>query len=400
MKLKITYLVSHPIQYQAPLSRKIASLPWVDLTVCFMSDFSMREYKDSGFGRSVAWDVPLTDGYCHRFLKPYSHSSKFTILTPLNYEIVSLLKKDRCDILWTHGYHQATLVLAILAARREGIKVFLHSENQRTAVIRRGGILSSVKEAAISWLFKKVDMFLPIGTLNREYYSSFGVPQEKMALMPYAVDNERFIAQSQIPKDQCEALKASLGLNAAAPVILYAASFLERKRAIDLLEAYVLAYPQFSDPKPSLIFVGDGEERSRVQERAEGSGFSSIVFPGFANQQELPKYLALADLFVLPSRQEQWGLVVNEVMCAGAAVIVTDEVGCGPDLVENGANGYIYPAGDVHQLSEALVAAFVDRDALARMGDASLSKIKNWSFDEDAAGLKLAAEKAFLTAIE
>ena len=67
--LRLAYLVSHPIQYQAPLLRRIAREPDIDLTVFFGSDFSLRAYRDEGFGVDVAWDTPLTEGYKHVFLK-------------------------------------------------------------------------------------------------------------------------------------------------------------------------------------------------------------------------------------------------------------------------------------------------------------------------------------------
>src|ERR1700758_4930019 len=105
-KVRLAYLVSHPIQYQAPLLRRIAQEPDIDLTVFFGSDFSLRSYQDEGFGVSEKWDVPLLDGYCHRFLSVLRDDGTQTVSTPLNYGILSALRGNRSDqkfdILWVH----------------------------------------------------------------------------------------------------------------------------------------------------------------------------------------------------------------------------------------------------------------------------------------------------------
>src|ERR1700728_87736 len=107
-RVRLAYLVSHPIQYQAPLLRRIAQEPDIDLTVLFGSDFSLRGYQDEGFGVDVKWDVPLLGGYHHEFLPVIKDDGTQTVTTPLNYGIFSALRgrdgKPGFDVLWTHGY--------------------------------------------------------------------------------------------------------------------------------------------------------------------------------------------------------------------------------------------------------------------------------------------------------
>jgi glycosyltransferase involved in cell wall biosynthesis len=102
----------------------------------------------------------------------------------------------------------------------------------------------------------------------------------------------------------------------------------------------------------------------------------------------LPRYFDICSVFVLPSLWEPWGLVINEVMNAGRAVIVSDNVGCGPDLVKNGENGYIFRTCSVGALHQALHSVIADSDRCRMMGRNSLKIINKWSFDEDLAGLK------------
>jgi glycosyltransferase involved in cell wall biosynthesis len=95
-------------------------------------------------------------------------------------------------------------------------------------------------------------------------------------------------------------------------------------------------------------------------------------------------------VFVLPSRHEPWGLIVNEVMNAARPAIVSDDVGCGPDLIENGVNGCIYPVGDVGALADALRRVLETPGAAERMGQRAGERIRSWSFEEDVRGLRQA----------
>ena len=113
-------------------------------------------------------------------------------------------------------------------------------------------------------------------------------------------------------------------------------------------------------------------------------------FLGFKNQSELPAYYDLCEVFVLPSVFEPWGLVVNEVMNAGRAVIVSDQVGCAPDLVRHGENGFIFQAGNLADLAQALTKVLENQEICRLMGQNSRKIIGEWSLEADVRGLKSA----------
>jgi glycosyltransferase involved in cell wall biosynthesis len=108
-----------------------------------------------------------------------------------------------------------------------------------------------------------------------------------------------------------------------------------------------------------------------------------VSYAGFRNQSELPGLLAAADIFVLPSALETWGLVINEAMCFSLPVITTDRVGAGGDLVHEGKNGYSYPVGDTARLTQHLSTLVSDAPLRRRMGQESLRIISDWSYRED-----------------
>ena len=160
---------------------------------------------------------------------------------------------------------------------------------------------------------------------------------------------------------------------------------------MDLLEAYIVLVGSAALASvPYLVIVGDGEERRALEARAAASGLSGIRFCGFKNQSELPRYFDLASVFVLPSRHEPWGLIVNEVMNAGRAVIVSDEVGCQPDLIRDGVEGCVFPAGDVAALTHALQRVLGSAETASAMGERALKRIAGWDFEEDVRGLRRA----------
>ena len=209
-----------------------------------------------------------------------------------------------------------------------------------------------MKQGFFAGLKRLVDGFLAIGTLNREYYRHYGISDEKIFSVPYAVDNAFFQAGAERAAAGREQLRRELGLAPGRPVILFVSKIEPRKRPADLLAAYLkLTKTGAVAGPPYLLFVGDGDQRRPLEEVVRDKELESVRFLGFKNQTELPAYYDLCDVFVLPSVHEPWGLVVNEVMNAGRAVIVSDQVGCGPDLVRNGENGYIFQAGDITGLA-------------------------------------------------
>jgi glycosyltransferase involved in cell wall biosynthesis len=165
---------------------------------------------------------------------------------------------------------------------------------------------------------------------------------------------------------------------------------MKRKRCIDLIQAYLEANAAGRAKQPYLLIVGDGTERSALEALVRESGESSIRFLGFQNQSQLAQFFDLCDIFVLPSVYEPFGLIVNEVMNAGKPIIISDQVGCQPDLVEDGVNGRVFTANNVSSLRSALESVLADTKLRERLGQRSLERINQWSFEEDIRGLRKA----------
>jgi glycosyltransferase involved in cell wall biosynthesis len=394
-RVRLAYLVSHPIQYQAPLLRRIAQEPGIDLTVFFGSDFSVRGYKDAGFGGvGVKWDVPLLDGYKHVFLPRLRDGNDVGFAMPINRGIARRLRgiagEPAFDALWVHGYATINAMHGMMAAKALGIPVLLRAESWLRDRGRSGAKLA-MKNMFFACLQRMVDAVLPIGSLNAEYWHHYFGDSVPQFLMPYAVDNLYFSDRAREATPGRANLQAELRLDPARPVILFASKLQSRKHCDHLIEAYARLSPAPGvEPHPYLLIVGDGEQRAALERQAAATGFSSIRFCGFRNQSELPRFFDLSTVFVLPSRHEPWGLIVNEVMNASTPVIVTDDVGSAPDLIENGVNGYIYPAGDIAALEQALRSVLDSPHVAEDMGRRAFERIQTWSFTEDIQGLRRA----------
>lgn len=355
---RLLYLVSHPIQYQAPLLHRLARQPGLELRVLFEHVPSESGAFDPGFGRNVAWDVPLTAGYDWTTLAE----------TPLAEAI------GTAEVVWLHGWQGPAMRTALGLAARARRPVLMRAENWDGAMPDGPFPRSLLKRAWLRRIFSRCTAFLAIGSANRAYYRRLGVAAERIFPVPYAVDNDFFAARAE-----AEPLRAALGLPAGRKVVLYAGKMMPRKHPHTLLQAW-----QALPDRPLLLFAGTGELEGRLRTMAAGD--PDVHFLGFRNQTELPALYALADVFVLASEREPWGLAINEAMACGTAVVASDQCGASADLVDETV-GAVVPAGDVSALAAALARVLPQA---ATLGAAAQRRVAGWDFEADVAGIMAA----------
>ena len=387
--LRLAYLVSHPIHYQAPLLRMIAAQPDIDLTVLFQSDYLLRPAIDDGYGVTVEWGTDLIGGFKSEFLPRIGSDNRLSFFRPWTYGLCRRLVTGRFNALWVHGYARFDNLLAMMVGRLLGIRVLVRDEVTLDSK-PRGPIRRGLKRLLFRLLRGMCDGFTVIGTRNAAYYRENGIPDHRMFLLPYAVDNGSFQARAAAAGRQSPDLRRELGLDMDVPVILCVARLLALKRPDTLLKAYAKIAGEVEADQPYLVFVGNGPMRKILEAEAARLGLKRVRFAGFEGQTRVPAYYAMATVFVLPSEWEPWGLVVNEAMSCGVPVIVSDRVGCAADLVRDGETGLVVPTGDADALAAALRRLLTDPAAAAAMGKAGQALVNDWDYAADLRGLRRA----------
>lgn len=385
---RLGILTSHPIQYQAPLFRRLASEPDIDLHVYFCSDAGATEYWDDGFGQTLRWDVPLLDGYDWTVLENFggkADQSRFTGL--FNPGIVNRIRQDRLDALVVRGWGHATELLAVMTALRRHVPYMIWGET--TLQGRPSPWLSGWKARVVGAIVQNAHAVLPIGRHSIEFYRAFGVADDAMFLAPYAVDNAFFMRAAQDRATHRRSVRERLAIPVDMPIILFAGKLIDRKRPAELLRAYARSSMQ---DRAALVFAGNGIEYSYLKELVTTLKLVNVRFLGFQPQHALTSIYCASDLLALPSRFETWGLVLNEAMSCGLPVIASAGVGAAVDLISNGENGYVYEPGDVDALARGLAAILGDDGKRHRMGEASQARIRSWSYEENVAAFGAAIE--------
>ena len=384
---KLAVLNTHPIQYFAPLYRRLAQEPDIDLTVYFCSRQGAEEYVDEGFGERIKWDRSLLEGYEHKFLKNWRTGDRVGgFWSLINPAIVSELRNHRYDALIVNGHTPATYLLGILAAKVLGVTVMMRCDTHLG--LQRSAFKQFLRKPLMRFLYNRIcGACLPVGTLNKEFYLFHGVNPNRMFTVPFAVDNDYFITAAETCAAQ-SALKAELGLPSGKPVILFASKLISLKRPMDLVASFQRLQSRGSDA--ALVFVGSGPDEQALKDYVQEHHVADVHFFGFQNQSQLPKYYATADVFVMASENDSWGLVLNEVMCAGIPIIASNKVGAVRDLVRHGENGFIYESGNIDELSNYLSQLLDDRERCKLMGTQSRRIIEHWDHEYCVRGIKQA----------
>jgi glycosyltransferase involved in cell wall biosynthesis len=376
--MKVVIVATHPIQYQVPWFQGLAARKQIDLEVYYalMPD---QNQQGVGFGLSFAWDIPMLEGYKWRVV-PNKRSEPslrgfFASSTP---GIYSLLAEDKPDAVIITGWNSLPLLQALWACMRLGIPRIMRGEsnsmNGRPWMVR---LLHRI-------LLSRCTAFLSIGKANQAFYRQYGISPERIFSSPYFVDNRRFEAQFQELSSERADLRATWHIPEEHVCFLYAGKLEAKKRVGDLLRAMDIA--RRGTDNIHLLVVGAGELMDESRRFVEEMNLP-VTFAGFLNQTEITRAYVAADCLVLPSDfGETWGLVVNEAMVCGLPAIVSDRVGCGPDLIEEGVTGAVFPCADVEALASKLAEFASNAEKLSRIGKQARERVQHYSVDHAVEG--------------
>lgn len=383
--LRLAIIATHPIQYHAPWFQQLAQQAQLELRV-FYAHMPTAEEQGIGFGVKFRWDIPLLEGYDWEVLPHASNHSPLRGFFAVRVQnIRAPLQVFAPDVVILTGWNAWPLVQALWACKRLNIPCGVRGESN--ALKPRPWWVRLAHRA----LLPRYDFFLAIGRANRNFYRQNGVAASRIFDCPYFIDNDRFRRQAETLIPERSAIRMAWKIPEHAVCYGYVGKLQLKKRITDLLQAFRLACQVNNNIH--LLVVGTGELLAEAQAFAE-TWRLPVTFVGFLNQTEITRAYVAADCLVLPSDYgETWGLVVNEAMACGLAAIVSDRVGCGPDLIEEGVTGAVFPFGDADVLAGRLLDLAQDLRRLQAMGQRAQERVlQDYSVDKAVAGTVAAVQ--------
>jgi glycosyltransferase involved in cell wall biosynthesis len=371
-----------PVYYQVPLYRLLAADARLDFRVLYASSGGVRPV-DADYGQPIAWDTDLLGGYEAGFLARSEINSigggGFFGLR--DFDIIGRILDQNPEVLWLYGYNYLSHLLAVLTQKVRRRPVLFRED--ANLLEPRPLWKRAVKAVAMPALFAG-ERALYVGTRNRDWFAHYGVPPDRLFYVPYAVDSERLRADHLALDRTKTAIQAEFGIREnAGPVLLTVSRFIAGKQPLHLIEAFRRLRQEFDC---TLLLVGSGPLEPAMRQKVMREQIPDVVFTGFMNQSSICRAYAAADIFVLPSAGERWGVSVNEAMNFALPVVVSDRVGSAVDLVAEGENGFVVDHTDIEALVSRL-RLLMDRDVRYRFGAASLERVGRYNYERAASGV-------------
>ena len=329
--MRIALLTEIPAPFRLPLFGALATQPDVDLRVFFLAANDPRRNYPPAEPDFAAEILPGKDVLA---------GGRWLVV---NVGVLGRLRRFRPDVVLVGGWNQPAFWQALLYARtaRKPLVVWVESTARDE---RRGrGPAELAKRAVV----RAASAFLVPGRAAADYVGSLGVPPDRVVVAPNAVDLGVFGERVAAARERRDELRAELGVDGVAFLCV---SRLSREKGVDVLVR------AFDGVPGELALVGDGPEREQVAALAG----PSVRLLGRVERDELVRWYAAADAFVMPSRSETWGMSMTEAAAAGLPLVASEAPGAGYDLIDEGVNGFRVPVEDVEALRRALTRVATD----------------------------------------
>ncbi len=379
---------THPVQYHAPVYRVLQKRFNVPVTAIYGSDFSVAGYRDREFEAEFAWDTDLLSGYSQIFLSRVSEGGARAFEEVSARGLGKALRGIAPKAVLLLGYSPRFNQAAFYEAWRGRFPILFRGEttdHNRS----RTRLESLARDGVLRLCYRHATRLLYIGERSYQHYRRLRCPDEKLIFSPYCVDVSPFEVDELARARMRPAVREDLGISEGQVVLLFSGKLSHRKGPHLMLQA-VKRLPSDLRVQITVVFLGSGHLVEDLRRLAWEEPQVRVCFPGFQNQTRLSRYYHAADLLVLPSREsETWGLVINEALHHGLPCVVSDMVGCAPDLIENGVTGYTFESGSAHSLALVLPPAF----GLIGRNDVRLScrqKVSAYGIEDAAGGIATA----------
>ena len=354
-RLKVLYLTNIPSPYRVSFFNELGKL--CDLTVLFE-----RRSSDE---REESWH----DFNFENFQGVFLEGIKFRKNQAISLGFVQYIKKNNYDHIIVGGYATPTGALLINYLKFKKIPFILNID---------GGMInekeSDLKKSIKKYFVSSASAWLSPGEVGSKYLEHYGANRNKIFSYPFTTLKEVDLLNEILDKDEKRELRKQIGLEGNR-IILTVGQFIHRK-GFDILINACSQIP--SDT--SIYFVG-GIPTSEYLELKDALQLKNIHFLGFKSKDEILSFYRAADIFVLPTREDIWGLVINEAMANGLPVVTTDRCVAGLELVKDYDNGFIVPVESVDELSLRINEIINNDELMIKMAESSLQKAKKYTVE-------------------
>jgi glycosyltransferase involved in cell wall biosynthesis len=292
-----------------------------------------------------------------------------------NPRIWKKLSEGNFDYIAVGGYYNITMLIAILWSLVHSVPYTIISESH--LLNPRSIWKSLLKRIFLPFIIKHADFLLPLGKFQAEYLIHYGAKVEDIYYFPNTSDVNSFTVESNKYRNRKNELKKELGIKSKY-IVLYVGRLTEEKGLFTLLRAFKEIKSSYDNV--TFLIIGEGELRDTLENFTSKKEIDNVRFEGFVENKELPRYYAIADIFVLPSRDETWGVVVTEAMACALPLILSDKVGSRGDLLREGKNGFCFKNDNFRQLASYIKRFLENPASLAEMGNNSRNIIKNFDY--------------------
>jgi len=371
MRRRLVILTEIISPYRIPLFNALALHGGVDLHVIFLAetDPNLRQWQI--YKEEIRFSYQVLPSWRKRI-------GKYNAL--LNQGVGRALVTAAPEVILCGGYNYVTSWYALLWARVHKIPFLLWSESNLQDLRRGHALVEFLKNQFIY----NCSGFVVPGKSAQEYLRAHKIKEGVIFTAPNAVDNDLYVKVTASARKNAAQRRAELDL--PRRYFLFAGRLVREKGVFELLSAYAKLDESLRQ-QVGLVFVGDGASRRELEEQSVSISPGVIRFAGFAQRERLATYYALAEMLILPTYTDPWGLVVNEAMACALPVILSRAAGCAADLVRENWNGLLIPPGDVSSLTAAMRSLAHQPGLRATMGANSLQHISHYSPGEWSRGI-------------
>jgi glycosyltransferase involved in cell wall biosynthesis len=291
--------------------------------------------------------------------------------------IITWLKANRARAVIIGGYNDLTRLRLLRWCRRAGVPCYVFADSNIHADTAKG-LKRLVKNALVRWVVRQAAGIMPCGTAGQRFFERYGLRPECCFIVPYEPDYELI---RTLPESDIARARADFGLDEGRKRLVACARLIPHKRIDLAIDAFSAIAPERSEW--DLVIIGDGPERAALEVRVPVGLKSRITWCGFIGEQSrISAIYRASHILICPSDLEPWGVVINEAAAAGLAIVASSAVGAAAELVRDGVNGRMFPAGRLPALIDALRDATAP-EVTSRYRAGSVEVLADWRHRAD-----------------